>query len=89
VAARRIRTEVSIDTFVQWLRRARKQLNCSTTLKRRVPNAGSISGSNSAQRSPNSILSNAPSSSETLTLAGAVDLAVRQNLDIQIANIGH
>ena len=40
-----------------------------------------------AQRSPDSMLSNAPSSSEKLTLAGAVDLALRQNLDIQIANI--
>jgi outer membrane protein len=30
---------------------------------------------------------NAPSSSEKLTLAGAVDLALKQNLDIQIANI--
>jgi outer membrane protein TolC len=40
-----------------------------------------------AQRSPDSMPSNAPSSSEKLTLAGAVDLALRQNLDIQIANI--
>ena len=40
-----------------------------------------------AQRSPVSMLSNAPSSSEKLTLVGAVDLALRQNLDIQIANI--
>ncbi|MGA7832585.1 MAG: TolC family protein [Terracidiphilus sp.] len=40
-----------------------------------------------AQRSADSTLSNAPSSSERLTLAGAVDLALRQNLDIQIANI--
>src|SRR5215470_9680831 len=30
---------------------------------------------------------NAPSSREKLTLAGAVDLALKQNLDIQIANI--
>ena len=30
---------------------------------------------------------NAPSSSEKLTLTGAVDLALKQNLDIQIANI--
>ena len=40
-----------------------------------------------AQRSPDSMLSNPPSSSEKLTLAGAVDLALNQNLDIQIANI--
>ena len=33
------------------------------------------------------MLPNAPSSSEKLTLAGAVDLALKQNLDIQIANI--
>ncbi len=30
---------------------------------------------------------NAPSGSEKLTLAGAVDLALKQNLDIQVANI--
>ena len=41
----------------------------------------------SAQRSPDSMLSNAPSSGEKLTLAEAVDLALRPNLDIQIANI--
>jgi len=40
-----------------------------------------------AQRSPDSMLSNPPSSSEKLTLAGAVDLALTQNLDIQIVNI--
>jgi len=40
-----------------------------------------------AQRLPDSMLSNPPSSSEKLTLAGAVDLALNQNLDIQIANI--
>ena len=40
-----------------------------------------------AQRSPDSKLSNPPSRSEKLTLAGAVDLALRQNLEIQIANI--
>jgi outer membrane protein TolC len=33
------------------------------------------------------MLPNAPSSNEKLTLAGAVDLALKQNLDIQIANI--
>jgi outer membrane protein TolC len=33
------------------------------------------------------MLSNVPPSSEKLTLAGAIDLALRQNLDIQIANI--
>ena len=42
-----------------------------------------------AQRSHDSMLLNPPSSSEKLTLAGAVDLALKQNLDIQIANIGH
>jgi len=41
----------------------------------------------SAQRSHDSMLLNPPSSSEKLTLAGAVDLALKQNLDIQIANI--
>ena len=40
-----------------------------------------------AQRSHDSMLLNPPSSSEKLTLAGAVDLALKQNLDIQIANI--
>jgi outer membrane protein len=40
-----------------------------------------------AQRSPESMPSNAPSGSEKLTLAVAVDLALRQNLEIQIANI--
>jgi len=40
-----------------------------------------------AQLSRDSILSNAPSGSEKLTLAVAVDLALRQNLDIQIANL--
>jgi outer membrane protein len=40
-----------------------------------------------AQRSPDSVLPKAPPSSEKLTLAGAVDLALKQNLDIQIANI--
>ena len=40
-----------------------------------------------AQDSPASMLSNPPSSSEKLTLTGAVDLALKQNLDIQIANI--
>jgi outer membrane protein len=33
------------------------------------------------------MLPNAPASSEKLTLAGAVDLALKQNLDIQVANI--
>ena len=46
-----------------------------------------LPGTACAQRSPDSMLSNAPSSSEKLTLVGAVDLALRQNLDIQIANI--
>jgi outer membrane protein TolC len=46
-----------------------------------------LPGTAFAQRSPDSTLSNAPSSSEKLTLAGAVELALRQNLDIQIANI--
>jgi outer membrane protein TolC len=40
-----------------------------------------------AQRSPDSMLSSPASRAEKLTLAGAVDLALRQNLDIQIANI--
>lgn len=40
-----------------------------------------------AQRSPESVVSNPSSSNEKLTLGGAVDLALRQNLDIQIANI--
>lgn len=46
-----------------------------------------LPGTAFAQRSPDSMPLNAPSSSEKLTLAGAVDLALRQNLDIQIANI--
>ena len=46
-----------------------------------------LPGTAFAQRSPVSMLSNAPSSSEKLTLVEAVDLALRQNLDIQIANI--
>lgn len=33
------------------------------------------------------MLPNAPSNSEKLTLTGAVDLALKQNLDIQVANI--
>jgi len=41
----------------------------------------------SAQRSHDSMLLNPPSSREKLTLAGAVDIALRQNLDVQIANI--
>ena len=44
-------------------------------------------GTTFGQRSPDSVLSNAPSGSERLTLAGAVDLALRQNLDMRIANI--
>ena len=40
-----------------------------------------------AQRSLDSVLSSAPSNAEKLTLAEAIDLALRQNLDIQIANI--
>jgi outer membrane protein len=43
-------------------------------------------GSNDSQIAA-AMLQNAPSGSEKLTLAGAVDLALRQNLDIQVANI--
>lgn len=46
-----------------------------------------MSGATFAQRSPDSRQSNVPPSSEKLTLVEAIDLALRQNLDIQIANI--
>jgi outer membrane protein TolC len=46
-----------------------------------------LPGTAFAQRSPDSMLSIVPASSEKVTLAGAIDLALRQNLDIQIANI--
>ena len=46
-----------------------------------------LPGTAFAQRSPDSMRSNVPPSSEKLTLAGAIDLALRQNLEIQIANI--
>ena len=52
-----------------------------------LASACALPGTVFAQRSPDSMPSNALSSSEKLTLAGAVDLALRQNLDMQIADI--
>jgi len=46
-----------------------------------------LPGTAFAQGSPDSTPSKAAFSGERLTLAGAVDLALRQNLDIQIANL--